>query len=65
MGLAQILRQEGRQEGEATMLLGLLEQRFGSVSESFRARILAADSQTLRMWSERLFSAESIEAIFQ
>lgn len=33
MGLAQILRQEGRQEGEATMLLRLLERRFGTVSD--------------------------------
>jgi len=73
MGLAQILKQEGRQEGrregwqegEAAMLLRLLEKRFGTVTESIRARVQAADAETLLSWSERLFSCNTIDAIFQ
>ncbi len=58
-------RQEGRQEGEAAMLLRMLEKRYGTVSDSIRMRIQSADNETLLIWSERLFSAKSIETIFQ
>ena len=65
MGLTQILRQEGMQEGEAAMLLRLLEKRFGTVSEPVRARIKDADAETLLAWSERLFNCNDIDSIFQ
>ena len=47
------------------MLIRLLEKRFGTVSEPIRARIKAADAETLLTWSERLFSCNDIEAIFK
>jgi len=55
---------EGKLEGEALMLLSLLEQRFGSVPDDLRSRILLADSDTLLLWSGRIFSADSIEGVF-
>lgn len=39
--------QEGLQKGETEFLLYLLEQRFGSIDETIRKRIEAADSPTL------------------
>lgn len=68
MGLAQILRQEGRtegmQQGEAKLLLRLLEKRFGPLPEAKRALINAADADTLLQWSDKLLTADSIEAVF-
>lgn len=68
MGLAQILRQEGRtegmQQGEARLLLRLLEKRFGPLPEAKRALINAADADTLLQWSDKLLTADSIEAVF-
>ncbi len=40
-------RQEGRQEGEASLLLLMLELRFGTLSESDRVQVWSADSDTL------------------
>jgi flagellar biosynthesis/type III secretory pathway protein FliH len=56
-------RQEGRQEGGANILLRLIEQKFGPPSESVRARIASADPETLLSWSERILSADSLDAV--
>ena len=55
---------EGRQEGEAAVLLKLLTQRFGPVSDALQARIKAADAETLLTWAERILSASCLEEIF-
>ena len=57
-------RQEGRQEGEAALLLKLLTQRFGPVPDALQARIKAADAETLLTWAERILSASCLEEIF-
>ncbi len=44
----------GRKQGEAAMLLRLIERRFGRPSDVVRSRIQAADAETLLDWSERL-----------
>jgi hypothetical protein len=36
----------------------------GSVSDDIRSRVQAADADTLLRWADRLFSAQTIEAIF-
>lgn len=68
MGLAQLLRQEGRQtgrqEGEAIMLLRLLEKRFGNVPDALRATIHSADPETLLNWSERVLTCETLDNVF-
>jgi predicted transposase YdaD len=40
-------KQEGRIEGEAALLLRLLERKFKTVPESARQRIAEADAETL------------------
>ncbi len=57
-------RVEGRVEGEATMLLHLLRLRFGSVPAEVEARVMAANTETLLRWSERLLTATALDAVF-
>lgn len=58
-------RTEGRAEGEATMLLQLLETRFGVLPAAVTARVRSADADTLLRWSARLLSAPTLEAVFE
>jgi flagellar biosynthesis/type III secretory pathway protein FliH len=59
-------RREGLQEGEAAMLSRQLERRFGAdVLARYRARIEAADAETLLVWSERILDADAPEEIFE
>ncbi|WP_295445256.1 DUF4351 domain-containing protein [uncultured Thiodictyon sp.] len=55
--------QQGRQQGEAAMLLRQIERKFGLTSESVRERIVTADPETLLQWSERILTADSLEAV--
>ena len=65
-------RQEGRQEGleeglqkgEATLLSRMLELRFGPLSEGNRAKVRAADADTLLRWGERILTAATAEEVF-
>lgn len=50
---------QGKQCGEAKMLLRQIERKFGPPSEPVRARITRADPDTLREWSERILEAQS------
>lgn len=54
MGLAAILREEGRQqgkqEGEAALLLRQLERRFGPQDPNLRERVRTADADTPRWY---------------
>ncbi len=56
-------RQEGLQEGEAAVLLRLIEQKFGPPSAATQQRIVTADADTLLRWSERILSADSLDAL--
>ena len=55
--------QEGRQEGEAAVLLRQIERKFGAPSETIRRRVADADADTLLRWSERILTADSLEAM--
>jgi hypothetical protein len=55
----------GRKEGEAALLLRLLERRFGPLDETLRQRLQAADAETLLNWGERLFHADSAEEVLR
>jgi len=59
----QIGEQRGKQIGEATMLLRLLEGKFGTVSDQQRRRILAADADTLLDWLDRTFTAADVDEV--
>lgn len=54
---------EGERAGEAAILLHQAERKFGPLSESTRARIAAADANTLLLWSERILTANGLEAL--
>ncbi|MFP4076346.1 MAG: hypothetical protein ACLFTD_07655, partial [Halochromatium sp.] len=57
--------QKGLQQGEATILMLLLEEKFGSVAlEAHRERIEAAQPEELLQWSKRILTAETPETIF-
>ena len=55
--------QAGRQEGEAALLLRLLESRFGALPDWARDRITSADTAALEQWGLRLLDTESLDDI--
>ncbi|WP_407702738.1 MULTISPECIES: RpnC/YadD family protein [Thiorhodovibrio] len=55
----------GMQQGEATILMMQLEEKFGSDSlAAHRERIVAADPEELLQWSKRILTAETPETVF-
>lgn len=64
-GLKEGLR-EGLKQGQATVLLRQVERKFGAAAvAACRDRIEQADTDTLLAWSERILTAERVEAIFE
>jgi|GEM_PF-4885477 len=61
---ARTAGREGLQEGEAGLLLRLLEWRFGQIDEVIRTRVRSADSQILQVWGKRILTAQTIEEVF-
>jgi hypothetical protein len=57
-------RTEGQAEGQAKLLVRLLEKRFGSLPDHVRARILAADVQSLDTWFDRAIDATDLQSVF-
>ncbi|MBF0108068.1 MAG: PD-(D/E)XK nuclease family transposase [Magnetococcales bacterium] len=55
----------GEMKGKADMLLDQIAERFGSIPDWARSKLSAADLDTLKRWSKRIFGAEKIEHIFQ
>jgi hypothetical protein len=55
--------EQGIEQGEANVLLRLITKKFGPPSKSVRERIAAADADTLLHWSERILTADSLEAV--
>jgi len=58
-------RQEGRQEREATLLLRLLERRFGELPTSVASRVTAAGTATLEEWSLRVLDAKNLDDVLR
>ena len=56
--------QKGRQDGEAGLLLRLLERRFGAVSDGVRERVRAADTAMLEEWGFRIIQAATLDDVF-
>ncbi len=57
-------RQEGRQEGEAALLLRLLARRFGPLPDWASGNVVRADLPTLETWTDRVLDARSLEDVF-
>ena len=47
------------------MLLRLIELKFGPPSAKVRQQVGDADAETLLRWSERVLTADALEAVFQ
>lgn len=56
---------EGRTEGEATILVRLLEKRFGALPAPLRQRIFAADVGSIEAWVEHAFDAPDLQSVFE
>ncbi len=57
--------EKGVKQGEAMMLLALLQEKFGpDTADAYRERITAAEPEQLLQWSIRILSAETPETIF-
>ncbi|MBF0311223.1 MAG: Rpn family recombination-promoting nuclease/putative transposase [Magnetococcales bacterium] len=54
----------GRQEGESLILLRQMRRRFGELPEWVAAKVNAADTERLEIWSDRILEAKSLEEIF-
>ena len=54
----------GKAEGEARVLVRLLERRIGAVPEALRARIFAADQASIEVWFDRAIEATEFESVF-
>ena len=61
-------RKEGAKETLVNMLLELVETKFGGHDQhqhqQIAAKIHEADTETLRLWTRRIFSVSSIESVF-
>jgi len=54
----------GKRQGEAEVLLRQMERKFGPADVKLRQQIQEADAEQLLEWSERIFTAETPEAVF-
>lgn len=59
------IREEGRLEGEARMLLRLLRLKFGPLAPETEQRVRSTDAERLLEWSEQVLTAEKLEDIFK
>ncbi len=57
--------QEGRQEGEARLLLRILRLKFGPLDLETEERVRAADADRLLEWGERVLTAEALQDVFR
>lgn len=61
MSTAERLREEGRLEGQAKLLLRLLELKFGALPEGTSDRLLGASSEQIERWGDRVLTATSLD----
>ena len=72
MSWAEQLRDEGRQQGleqgrlqkHVELLMRLIRLKFGEPSAEVVARVEAASAEQLDAWTERILTAETLEALF-
>ena len=54
---------EGRTEGQAALLLRLLERRFGELPDGVRERVRGGSATQLEAWAEAVLGADSLEEV--
>ncbi|HVV69086.1 MAG TPA: DUF4351 domain-containing protein [Gammaproteobacteria bacterium] len=55
---------KGLQQGEATVLIRLLQRRFGQLSPEYLNQIQQASTDALLIWIDRVLDATSLEEVF-
>ncbi len=58
-------REEGRQEGEARLVLRLLRLKFGPLEPEIEDLVRSADPDRLLEWGERVLTSESLQDVFR
>jgi hypothetical protein len=64
MTYAEKLKQEGHDQGQCKMLLGLLTRRFGVLPEEVEKRVTRAEAAELQDWALRVLDARSLDEVF-
>jgi len=62
---SQQLLIQGRQEGEATVLLRQLTRRFGPLGAATTEKIRQASSTELEQWADQILDATNLEDVFR
>jgi len=62
---SQRLLIQGRQEGEASVLLRLLTRRFGPLGTSMTEHIRQAKTAELEQWTDNILDARSLDEVFR
>ena len=57
--------QQGKLEGEATVLERLLAKRFGPLADETRGRLRSASAEQLELWAERILDAPTLAAVLE
>lgn len=57
-------KRKGKLEGERELLIKLLSKRFGAIPTKFLSAIEKANAEAILKWSEQIFSAKTIEEVF-
>jgi len=57
-------RQQGMQQGQAGLLVHLLTQRFGPLSNEVSQRLEQATGEEIELWAGRILDADSLEQVF-
>ena len=58
-------RKEGHKEGEVTLLIRLLEKKFGVLETQTRASFFKLDAETLLKYADRLLAAKTIQEVIK
>jgi hypothetical protein len=61
---ADVLRAEGRVEGQVRILLRLLTRRFGKLDPAAVNRLQSASSEELDLIADRVFTAPTLADVF-
>ncbi|MCQ9618221.1 hypothetical protein L1889_17345 [Paenalcaligenes niemegkensis] len=60
---AEVAKVEGKVDGERQLLLKQIKLKFGSVPDWAQAKLDQASSGEMDVWSERILTADSLDAL--
>ena len=72
MGLANVLREEGREEGveqgmqkgALQLLMRQIKKKFGALSPDLVAKLEQANETQILLWSENILTADTLGEVF-